>query len=278
MAVLQTAVLTASPSRQVKLGLSTTLKFSINKFRFQSRSLITADAKLEFSDYFCYNSPMSPDNKAEFGQPLLPKKGEYMPAATAPFLSYGDFITPNSSLVILEPNAIPVHPDIFLSPLVYTKEFAAEVAMSVPSSIRQDVAEIERKLGVHLGMEVTEEGVAHVNRITQANEIIYFKDFAVTVSPGETGFVEVDYNKGDATSIALVRKGYCQRVFSPDNSHPMPEEKFKAYGYPPGDYDIKLPTWYIHNLRFVGLGGLLYFRNFAIMFNNLGLKKVGNRL
>lgn len=224
---------------------------------------------------------MSPDKKPSFSYPLmLPKQGEYVQAATAPFLDYEDFIGPQRFVKILEPNEIPVHTDVYLSPLVYTREFAAEVAKSVPDSIRQDVAEIERILGVRLGMEVTEEGVVCANRITQANETIYLRDFTTGVRSGKTGFVEVTYKGTRYTSdtgIALAREGYCQRVFSPDNSHPMSEEKLKAYGYKPGDYDSKLPTWYIHNLRFAGLGGLLYFRNFAIMFNNLGLKKVGNR-
>lgn len=217
---------------------------------------------------------MIPDNRPSFSQHLmLPKLGEYVPAATAPFLSYEDFITPNRPAVIVEPNEIPVHPDVYFSPLVYTREFVAKVAGSVPDSIRQDIAEIERILRVRLGMEVSEEGIIKANQKTS------FGDFTIDISPGETGLpeVEVNYGQGNATNIALVREGYCQRVFSPDIDHPMSKEKFKAYGISSGDFDTKLPTWYIHNLSFAGLGGLLYFRNFVIMFNNLGLKKVGNR-
>lgn len=217
---------------------------------------------------------MSPDNTPSFSQHLMtPEPGEYMPATTPPFLNYKDLIMPKRFAKIVEPNEIPVHPDVYLSPQVYTKEFVAKVAISVPGSIRQDVVAITRTLGVLLGMEVTSEGIVYANEKTR------FEDFNIIVSSGDKGLAEVEvaYGPGNATNIALVREGFCKREFYPDDSHPMPKEKLKAYGHVPGDYDSKLPTWYIHNLSFAGFGGLLYFRNFAIMFNNLGLKELGNK-
>lgn len=210
--------------------------------------------------------------------PERAEKREYVSAAKAPLLSYADLIRPKDFVPILEPNEIPVHPDVYKSPLVYTNEFVLEVAETVPDSIRKDVATMQA-LGINLNVEVTEgEGLVSTYRNGHIS-FTAFKDFIISIVSGETGLpeVQVEYVPGNATNIALIREGYCKRVFYPDPEYPMPEKKLKAYGHVSGDYDTTLPTWYIHNLSFAGLGGLLYLRNFAIMFNNIGLKKLGNK-
>lgn len=181
-------------------------------------------------------------------------------------LEYEELIAPNRLAGrIIEPHKIPVHPSVYRADAVYTPEFAERVTQSLPDSIRKDVATIERIMGINLRLEVTDEALIH------NGDELPFENFTVRANPNAK-FVEVSYV---SSNIALdTREGY-QAKLRPSATHPMPQDKLRAYGFNPEQLDIQLPTWYIHNLSHVGFGGFLIYRNFVIMFNNLGLREVG---
>lgn len=181
-------------------------------------------------------------------------------------LAYEELIAPNRLAgKIIEPHEIPVHPTVYQAASVYTPEFAEQVTQSLFDSIRKDVATIERIMRTNLRLEVTDEA------IVQDGDELLFEDFTVRANP-KAKFVEVCRV---SSNIALdTRVGY-QTKFRPSATHPMSIDKLRAYGFNPEQPDIRLPTWYIHNLSLAGFGGFLIYRNFAIMFNNLGLRKVG---
>lgn len=182
-------------------------------------------------------------------------------------LQYRQLINPNAPANrILEPNRIPVHPKVYTSPDLFTLTFASHVAQAVPASILKDIIAIEEALEIKLNID------SQQHQITQGSTTLQFEDFQITANPNSR-FVEVSYLP--SSNIALDTRAGHQVTFRPTKSYPMPLEKLIDYGFQPDNFDSYLPTWYIHNLSHVGLPGFLYFRNFAIMFNNLGLQKLG---
>lgn len=181
-------------------------------------------------------------------------------------LVHGELIAPaRLAGRIIEPNEIPVHPKVYEALVVYTPGFVEQVVWSLPDSIREDVSTIERIMGINLRLEVTDKA------IISDGEELPFGDFDVRVNP-HARFVEVAYV---SSNIALdTREGYKAR-FRPSPTHPMNVNKLRRYGFIPDDPEVQLPTWYIHDLSHAGFGGFLCYRNFAIAFNNLGLREVG---
>ncbi len=72
-------------------------------------------------------------------------------------LKYGELVEPTGAILILPSNYIPVHPDVYFSDFAYSGEFLTEVRKSLPDSLREDVAAIEKILKTDLGITITGE-------------------------------------------------------------------------------------------------------------------------
>lgn len=192
-----------------------------------------------------------------------------------PPLEYGELLRINSVSPILKPNEIPVHPMVYESSLVYTSQFAQRVAAAVPDSIKEDMAVIKRVLGHDLKLEVDQEGIQTAGGRVSAFKHL-FASFDIMASPGRKT-LDVAYGSANI-AVGSAPEGcapYRIQPFSFD-PHPMSAERLKIYGFDPEVSDSFLHVWYIHNLSTFGDPGLMYFRNFAIMFNNLGLQEINN--
>ncbi len=168
---------------------------------------------------------------------------------------------------ILLPGEIPLHAAVFNSDFAYTPEFVEEVRKEVPKSIEEDVSEIEKKLGQDLGLKVTETGIYIVNQ----NYECRFKDFSHRTDP-EGKLVNVGIGH---MSIAMDHKGGMKAVVGLDSfrHHPMDTDKLKQYSFEEKGND-RVAVWRAHNIHDQVKSWQIYLRNFAIMFNNLGLRKM----
>lgn len=177
-------------------------------------------------------------------------------------LTYAELVNINTGRILF-PENIPVHPLVYQSDFAYSTDFVASVKAAIPASIKEDVDAIETALGIQLGISI-EDGLP-----VQGQDKM--ERYALTVKPDSTRrFVEVSY--GASTNIAVdTRPGYLRRL-EPLASHPMSREKLQTYSLE--QERIIIPSWYIHNLSDNGFKVALYLRNFAIVFNNLGLSKI----
>jgi hypothetical protein len=188
-----------------------------------------------------------------------------MPRIDRETLTYAELVDQGTRRILF-PERIPVHPLVYRSDFAYTPEFVTKVRESVPESIAQDVGTIEPLLGLQLGVFLMDGVPAHGGEPIDQDALTFRAD------PNKR-FVEVGYL---STNIALdTREGF-SRVLSP-HSHPIAAEKLRRYSLTPEDeHSPNIPTWYIHNLGDNGLLVAMYLRNFAIMFNNLGLEQLPN--
>lgn len=179
-------------------------------------------------------------------------------------LEYRELVDSEGAIKILPSNYIPVHPHIYFSDFAYTGEFLTEVRKSLPDSLKNDVAAIEEILKTDLGITITDE------IITDKYDQLKFVDVASYV--GFSGnSIEVEFV---SSNIALDKRKGQEKKLSVYSPHPMPIDRLKEYAISPDNTDLDIRTWYTHNYSDNGLPLELYFRNFAIMFNNLGLKKL----
>lgn len=183
---------------------------------------------------------------------------------------------PDRRRIILAPNEIPVHPQIFRFREIHNPDFAAEVMRRVPQAVSDDIEAMRLVLGETFGLQGDEDGVS-VPFFGERSKVLY-RHF--------------DYSERDSTpgsrllfsilgsSVGLSIDPEKMWYFSPDR-HPMPEDKLTRYGFDPkkispvlGVNTSQLPTWSIHNIYDGGLGLSVVFRNIAIVSNNLGLEMI----
>jgi hypothetical protein len=185
-------------------------------------------------------------------------------------LEYAELVALNRSpdYRILLPNEIPVHPDVFNSDFAYTEEFIEEVIRRVPGSVAMDISEIERILGIDLELQATETGIRYRDLWLGKRmemEMKYEWAFYYNVKPEGRVFVETS-----GGMYICLEKNYGNRKELPSRQedHPMKPEKLRQYSL-----NDRLFHWDTHNcvIKVVNM----YFRNFAIMFNNLGLERAG---
>ena len=61
----------------------------------------------------------------------------------------------------------------------------------------------------------------------------------------------------------------------PQTRHPMSLERLKEYAFDLSEPEQpRVHSWYKHNIDDQGQGVALFLRNFAIVFNNLGLERL----
>lgn len=195
-----------------------------------------------------------------------------------PLLEYRDLIDArfkNTDLGILPPGQIPIHPKVYRSLELYTLEFADFVIAKVPESIRGDLAVIEAVVG-KLPVSVDDTGIRWLGRDYINEHDVEFDSFwAETNSSGNVWLIDDD-------SVAInmgidIQRADMQLIDLPYPSHPMSRGKLKKYMVKPKDFDEArgIITWHTHNLSIGATGDLLFLRSFAIMWNNLGLQRIG---
>lgn len=173
----------------------------------------------------------------------------------APGRKYGDRI--------LLPGEIPLHPAVFNSDLVYTLEFVKQVYYAIPESVEKDVFEIEKALGTKTGIKVT-EGIS----IADALDGLAFNMLDHRPNPLRKC---VDIIYGQANIAMDVEDKAVRHLF---DQHPMGRLKQESYAFSNDGGRLEHLVWYVHNIHDGRLPMDLYFRNFAILFNNLGLEQL----
>ena len=141
-------------------------------------------------------------------------------------LSYSELIAPDSDYYrlqvdrIMKPDSIPIHSAVFNSDFAYTPEFVEEVKKGIPDSIREDISEIERILGIELQLEVSETGI----RETSWDYEYKFRDFSHSAHLEEK-YVGVSIGH---MSITMDNRGSMRAVTKlPKRHHPMPSDKLQ---------------------------------------------------
>ncbi len=198
------------------------------------------------------------------------------PSSGIPLLEYGDLVyLGECGPSILKPSQIPVHPSVFKAPEFYTTDFAQKVFSLVPDSIRQDIAVIQAKTGQELPVVLTPDGISDKESwgreelFKDFNAFARFEGIQVTIEPPNTA---------GGTNTYLRRTEQCCDYYPA-----IPEELARKYEYKFGDAKseigsrtpMALIVWNVHNLNCAPLPVQLTLRNFAIMFNNLGLQELG---
>jgi hypothetical protein len=167
-------------------------------------------------------------------------------------LKYDELVS--RSGIILMPNNIPLHLEVYNSDFAFTEGFVGEVTAKIPDSINDDI-DTMNKINIPI--------VLNKDRFN-------LKDFKIDVST-EKRFVELA--RGGSNIAMDCRKGY--RCFFDETDVFLDSKKVNEYSLGKGIRFI--PRWYIHNLGDCGVNGELWFRNFAILFNNLGMEELGIR-
>ena len=187
-----------------------------------------------------------------------------MPKSPISPLVYGELIRPAGCVKILGPGEIPIHPRVYDSEFAFTREYLARIRESLVESMRKDLSVIERV--INLGStryEITEHGIVHgVDLEISFADIIYYAD------PRKRA-IGTDYG---SSNIDIMQ--HLERELNVDES-PIPRPKLEEYAF---DYETdghpRIHVWYTHNYLDHGFPLELYFRSFAIMFNNLGIREL----
>lgn len=185
-------------------------------------------------------------------------------------LGYRELIAPNRRKdshrpQTLTPIEIPIHPLVYDSPDCYTQEFLDRIRGRLVDSVREDDIIIREVLGVDTKLDIGDESIRFGCREIPYSSVRYIFD----PEKREIGAYI-------ATTSASIRRHAETKLFlSPFNPHPMSLERLKEYAYDSSDPEKpKVHTWGIHNINEQGIGAVLLLRNFAILFNNLGLELV----
>jgi hypothetical protein len=182
-------------------------------------------------------------------------------------LTHEELINPRAKYAekVLWPWQIPIHPKVYDSKLAYTLEFVEQVRAKVPESIRRDVLTIERMLNTTLNLSVEDTAIKRTN--SQFRDDLEYTQIWSRVEPTKkTVGLEIGGTNIDIDPVNV------PRCLIPESHHPMSKDKLRAYAFET-EPDLKIHTWYIHNIMDHGIMGELYLRNFAIVFNNLGLDR-----
>lgn len=184
-------------------------------------------------------------------------------------LTYEELIWPRAQFnQVLWPNQIPVHPRVWKSDFAYTPEFLSQVISMVPESVRQDISVIEKMLGKPLNLKVKGDQIVDLN---DSGFKLFYRWIWHEAKPNRKS---VDVGFG-GTNIAL-DIGNLPTIIDLDDFPSQSLEKLKQYAFET-DPKLKAYAWYVHNYLDHGKMAELYLRNFAIVFNNLGLDRVNQQ-
>ncbi len=204
-------------------------------------------------------------------------------------LSYRELIAPKRRYgpKVLTPEDIPIHPHVYNNPFSYTPEFTREVLGRIRESMIEDDRTIREVLGIETGFEIQNDCL-----IARSVEREYTRpdgtkrktttpehrlDYSFVHFSPNPGKLETGVSIGSA-NIDIVPHLAChiRLEVSLTEAHPMSPERLEEYAYA-SDLNLRVPqihAWYRHNLDDASATALHFFRNFAILFNNLGLEVV----
>jgi len=186
-------------------------------------------------------------------------------------LSYSELIAPNRFDRILMPSEIPCHHLVYTSQFAYTPEFAEEVRRRVPASIDQDVLEIERIFGKKFRIVIQNGKIFDENADWRKISL----DGINVIAEPERRSIDVLYC---GSNIALEdRRLEQRRILRLDTNHPLSLDRLREYASNPKEEELIIPRWHVHNIYDNGFILELYFRNFAIMFNNAGIERLNSQ-
>jgi len=182
-----------------------------------------------------------------------------------PELTSLDLIDPlRKEKKILLPNEIPIYPSILKEDFAYSSDFTEEVLTLVPDIVTKDLETIENKLGAKLKIKATLEGIFKTD--THFGDVRYDRVVCRPILCAKTNEIEFI-----STQIYINPKP--PLIFFEDG-HPLPMDKAKTYAISNKNEEIILYGWGTHNINSCYLPFQILSRNFAIAFNNLGLKKL----
>src|SRR3989338_4580447 len=170
---------------------------------------------------------------------------------------------------ILSPGEIPIHPVVYAASQAYSLDFVNHVRASMPDALQEDIATIDRLLGVKLGITVDDDSIRgreglytlHINDERDIG-LIVDEGRRVQLGRGSTG-VWLNINEPGELSVWKGHHGV---------DHPMTTDRLRAYGAK-GESLLHVPVWHIGNLKDQGEPVYHYIRTFAVQFNNLGLQE-----
>ena len=174
---------------------------------------------------------------------------------------------------ILEANFIPIHPQVYKSRFAYSKKFIYEVRKKVPEALKYDLSVIDpilKKYDVKLTM--TDKSIMHMHEF---DEVEFYNDDMFSIEDNR-------FRIGTAVTHMTLMKDRPKELYlgkiDNNNSHPMLEEglsdELAKYNFSDEEGVLRVYTWGSHDLPCRGLPFLLYSRNFAIVFNNLGIDRL----
>lgn len=124
---------------------------------------------------------------------------------------------------------------------------------------------IKKVLEVDTGLVVGDNSISHGSR-----EVAY-DSIQLTVDPEKK---EIGAELG-ATNTYILRHLPIELVVFENDLHPMFPERLAEYAFDASDPNYqRAHAWYQHNIHDQGWGVFHFLRNFAILFNNLGLDTI----
>lgn len=166
---------------------------------------------------------------------------------------------------ILRPSEIPVHPAILEKDFIYSQDFLKEVVKATPEMVTADIKTIESKLNVKLGLKLIDKGIED-----KSNRLAFLPFDSIIVQP-KSCWIEMSYS-GDPNICIGPEVG--ENFFYEDCPYPIPQDKAEIYAISKENKEIELQGWQTHNITYQGFPFEIFSRNFAIVFNNLGLDRL----
>jgi hypothetical protein len=148
-------------------------------------------------------------------------------------------------------------------------EFAREVMSALPESIERDVTSIEKMLGTDIKIKVTGTALHSDSEYAFAFDL---GDVNFYANP-ERKSIDLDYGSANIAMYADMSEAILRHIY-PIQNHPMNQARIQEYAFSHEHGSIQNIMWYTHNIQDAAMPLRLIFRNFAIIFNNLGLQKL----
>jgi hypothetical protein len=115
-----------------------------------------------------------------------------------------------------------------------------------------DIRSIHKTLGTKIECEKPDMRFFNVvaNPVNRSVDVSYGSS-NIAVEPGSN--IEIMLTKNDLSAYIIEKRA---KIFSMT------------------DDELKIPAWYVHNIDDNSIGAYLFYRNFAILFNNLGIEEL----
>ncbi len=176
-------------------------------------------------------------------------------------LQHSELIVPSLAYTgierLLSAVSIPVHPYVLTGHDFYSEGFVAGVRSHVAEYIRQDLDAIQEVLGMNLSIAVGKRMMRHKEGIFSFDDVLHeVGEDRVRLACSDSSF-ELDFS-GPASPLAVAVM-----------LHPM-GARLGEYAY-----NGKVHFWQATNPESASLPVQLYYRNFAIAWNNVGMELLG---